>query len=84
MIHADKLLNTVGAFCHVYADRTRQDGAVEVYWPDGREARFSREDILNSRFEYNRKVFTAEQAYELPFRHKLVDMVRACNNGSLK
>ncbi|HCT90092.1 MAG TPA: hypothetical protein DF613_01720 [Lachnospiraceae bacterium] len=84
MIHADKLLNTVGAFCHVYADRTRQNGAVGVYWPDGRESHFSREDILNSRFEYNRKVFTAEQIYELPFRHKLVDMVRACNNGRLK
>lgn len=84
MIHADKLLSTVGAFCHVYADRTRQDGAVEVYWPDGRESHFSRENIMDSRFEYNRKVFTAEQIYELPFRHKLVDMVRACNNGRLK
>lgn len=84
MIHADKLLNTVGAFCHIYADRTRQNGAVEVYWPDGRESHFSREEILASRFEYNRKVFTAEQIYELPFRHKLVELVRACNNGRLK
>ena len=84
MTHADKLLHTVGAFCHIYADQTRQDGAVEVYWPDGRENRFGREDILASRFEYNRKVFTTEQLYELPFRHKLVDMVRACNNGRLK
>lgn len=84
MIHADKLLNTVGAFCHVYGDRTRQDGAVDVYWPDGRETHFSREEILASRFEYKRKVFTAEQSYELPFRHKLVELVRACNNGRMK
>ena len=84
MIHADKLLHTVGAFCHIYADRTKEDGAVEIYWPQGGGIRFDREEILASRFEYNRKVFTAEQIYELPFRHKLVNMVRECNNGRQK
>lgn len=84
MIQAEKLVDTIGSFAHVYGEWLDQSGAVLVFWPDGTKQRFERDDILKCRFDYNRKVFTDEEVYELPFRHKLVNMVRERNNGIIR
>ena len=84
LLNPDKLLATIGSFAHVYAQKTSGDGSVMIFWPDGSYVSFDRETIKACRFDYNRKVFADEDIYEIPFRHKVVNLVRERNNGIIR
>lgn len=84
LLNPDKLLATIGSFAHVYAQKTSRDGSVMIFWPDGSYISFDRETIKNCRFDYNRKVFADEDIYEIPFRHRVVNLVRERNNGIIR
>lgn len=84
LLNPDKLLATIGSFAHVYAQKTSGDGSVMIFWPDGSFISFDRETIKACRFDYNRKVFADEDIYEIPFRHKIVNLVRERNNGIIR
>ena len=43
-----------------------------------------RDTIMQCRFDYNRKVFSDEDIYEIPFRHQIVNLVRERNNGIIR
>ena len=84
LLNPDKLLATIGSFAHVYAQKASKDGSVMIFWPDGSYVSFDRETIKNCRFDYNRKVFADEDIYEIPFRHRVVNLVRERNNGIIR
>ena len=84
LLNPDKLLATIGSFAHVYAQKTSKDGSVMIFWPDGSYISFDRETIKSCRFDYNRKVFADEDIYEIPFRHRVVNLVRERNNGIIR
>ena len=84
LLNPDKLLATIGSFAHVSAQKASKDGSVMIFWPDGSYVSFDRETIKNCRFDYNRKVFADEDIYEIPFRHRVVNLVRERNNGIIR
>ena len=84
LVQPEKLLNTVGSYAHVYAQKSSGDGSVLIIWPDGSYRLFDRQEIKNSRFDYNRKVFSDEDVYEIPFRHRIVNLIRERNNGIIR
>ena len=84
LVNADKLLGIIGSFAHVYAQKTSGDGSVMIFWPDGTYVSYDRDTIMQCRFDYNRKVFSDEDIYEIPFRHQIVNLVRERNNGIIR
>ena len=84
LVNADKLLGIIGSFAHVYAQKTSGDGSVMIFWPDGTYVSYDRDTIMQCRFDYNRKVFSDEDIYEIPFHHQIVNLVRERNNGIIR
>lgn len=93
-INISRLAETVGTYAHVYvlsksaipnmveaSDYTSQElmGAVWVTFQTGEDKFFTREQIENSRFDFNKYAFDPGNVYEKAFRHKLVRLIKEKN-----
>lgn len=62
------------------------DGAVTVFWKKGADKEmdfYTREQILNSHFDFNRFVYSNGQIYDKAFRRKLLQVIKEHNRTDI-
>lgn len=93
-ININRLAETVGTYAHVYvADRKVVSelcksndyneeeiiGSVWISFSNGEQKFYTRQKILESRFDFNKYAFDEDDSYEKAFRHKLVRLIKEKN-----